>query len=53
MTGFVKSAILAGLLLWVAAGLTGCLSVAPDDSDQPWNVVSPNEGIPTIPGMQP
>jgi hypothetical protein len=42
---------LACLLLALATGLVGCMSVAPDDSDQPWNVVPPNEGVPTLPGM--
>jgi len=33
--------------------LAGCVSVHPDDSDMPWNVASPNEGVPTLPGMNP
>lgn len=42
---------LLGLLFLMAAGLTGCMSVNPDDSDQPWNLPSPNDGVPTLPGM--
>lgn len=52
MKRVVSSIALASFLLLLAAGLSGCLSVNPDDSDQPWNVPSPNEGVPNMPGMQ-
>ncbi len=43
----------AGLLALALAALTGCVSGNPDDSDIPWNVGSPNEGVPTLPGLNP
>jgi hypothetical protein len=45
--------LLLGLLILMASGLAGCMSINPDDSDQPWNVPSPNDGVPTLPGMNP
>jgi hypothetical protein len=52
MKRVVTSITLASVILLMAAALSGCLSVNPDDSDQPWNVPSPNEGVPNMPGMQ-
>ena len=40
-----------GLLALALAALAGCVSVHSDDSDIPWNVASPNDGVPTLPGM--
>jgi hypothetical protein len=51
MKRVASSIALAGLLIFMTAGLMGCVSGSADDSDQPWNVPPPNEGVPTLPGM--
>jgi hypothetical protein len=47
----LTSLALLGLLILLASGLSGCVATNPDDSDHPWNIPPPNEGVPTLPGM--
>lgn len=50
MKRVLVSFVLSGLLTLLACGLAGC-ATNPDDSDHPWNIPPPNEGVPNLPGM--
>jgi len=49
---FQRCRDLAAVLL-LAGLFAGCVSVAHDDSDIPWNAAPPNDGIPSLPGLTP
>lgn len=47
----LHSRLCLGFLVLMLLGLAGCVSGNMGDSDLPWNVPPPNDGVPSLPGL--
>ncbi len=50
MLYFTSKLIFAGALLLILAGLSGCMSDTPAETDLPWSTPAPWEGTIPLPG---